>query len=80
MNLSTSTQKMPRPTARDTPRFDGDKSETIRHFLLQMEDLFSDYSITNNAEKKKQLVHYADADTKKEWKSLDEYGTGRHLC
>ncbi|KAK0432077.1 hypothetical protein EV421DRAFT_1911268 [Armillaria borealis] len=74
--MSASTQKMPRPTARDAPRFDGNKSENIRRFLSQMEDLFSDCSITDDAEKKKQLVHYTDADTEEEWKSLDEYDTG----
>ncbi len=65
-NMSASTQKMLRPMARDAPRFNGDKSENIRRFLLQMEDLFSDCSITDDAEKKKQLVRYADADTKEE--------------
>ncbi|KAK0446598.1 uncharacterized protein EV420DRAFT_1648031 [Desarmillaria tabescens] len=74
--MSTSNQKMPRPMARDAPRFDGDKSENIRHFLSQMEDLFSDCSITDDAERKKQLVRYADADTEEEWKLLDEYDNG----
>ncbi|PBK98146.1 hypothetical protein ARMGADRAFT_920235 [Armillaria gallica] len=74
--MCASTQKMPRPTARDAPRFDSDKSENIRRFLLQMEDLFSDCSITDDAEKKKQLVWYTDADTEEEWKSLDEYDAG----
>ncbi|KAK0216721.1 hypothetical protein EDD85DRAFT_798157 [Armillaria nabsnona] len=60
--MSASTQKMPRLTARDTPRFDGNKSENI--------------SITDDAEKKKHLVRYTDADTEEEWKSLDEYGAG----
>ncbi|KAK0215926.1 hypothetical protein EDD85DRAFT_798552 [Armillaria nabsnona] len=62
MNMSASTQKMPRPMARDTPRFDGNNSENI--------------SITDDAKKKKQLVHYADVDTEEEWKSLDKYSAG----
>ncbi|KAK0434411.1 uncharacterized protein EV420DRAFT_1653997 [Desarmillaria tabescens] len=74
--MSTSTQKMPRPTSRDVPKFDSDEPENLRHFLGQMEDLFSDYSITDDDEKKKKLVRYTDAHTKEEWQALDEYTSG----
>ncbi|KAK0432083.1 hypothetical protein EV421DRAFT_1911280 [Armillaria borealis] len=67
---------MPRPTSRDAPKFDSDEPENLHCFLGQMEDLFSDYSITDNDEKKKTLVRYTDACTKEEWQALDEYDNG----
>ncbi|SJL17308.1 uncharacterized protein ARMOST_20857 [Armillaria ostoyae] len=74
--MSTSTQKMPRPTSRDAPKFDSDEPENLRRFLGQMEDLFSDYSITDDDEKKKKLVRYTDARTEEEWQALEEYDNG----
>ncbi|PBK58180.1 hypothetical protein ARMSODRAFT_838836, partial [Armillaria solidipes] len=71
-----STQKMPRPTSRDAPKFDSDEPENLQHFLGQMEDLFSDYSITDNDKKKKKLVRYTDAHTEEEWQALEEYDNG----
>ncbi|KAK0431783.1 hypothetical protein EV421DRAFT_1911566 [Armillaria borealis] len=74
--MSASTQKMPRPMSRDVPKFDSDEPENLCHFLGQMEDLFSDYSITDDDEKKKKLVRYTDACTEEEWQALDEYDNG----
>ncbi|SJL18622.1 uncharacterized protein ARMOST_22219 [Armillaria ostoyae] len=74
--MSASTQKMPRPTSRDAPKFDSDEPENLRRFLGQMEDLFSDYSITDDDEKKKKLVRYTDARTEEEWQALEEYDNG----
>ncbi|SJL11298.1 uncharacterized protein ARMOST_14701 [Armillaria ostoyae] len=74
--MSASTQKMPRPTSRDAPKFNSDEPENLRHFLGQMEDLFSDYSITDDDEKKKKLVRYTDTHTEEEWQALDEYDSG----
>ncbi|PBK70573.1 hypothetical protein ARMSODRAFT_884721, partial [Armillaria solidipes] len=74
--MSASTQKMPRPTSRDAPKFNSDEPENLRRFLGQMEDLFSDYSITDDDEKKKKLVRYTDARTEEEWQALEEYDNG----
>ncbi|PBK68128.1 hypothetical protein ARMSODRAFT_888275 [Armillaria solidipes] len=73
--MSASTQKMPRPMSRDVPKFDSNEPENLCRFLGQMEDLFSDYSITDNDEKKK-LVRYTDARTEEEWQALEEYDNG----
>ncbi len=67
---------MPRPTSRDTPKFDSDEPENLRRFLGQMEDLFSDYSVTDDNEKKKKLVRYTDACTEEELQALEEYDGG----
>ncbi|PBK68363.1 hypothetical protein ARMSODRAFT_887774 [Armillaria solidipes] len=74
--MSASTQKMPKPTSRDAPKFNSDKSENLHCFLRQMEDLFSDYSITDDDKKKKKLVRYTDACTEEEWQALKEYDSG----
>ncbi|KAK0222785.1 hypothetical protein EDD85DRAFT_796301 [Armillaria nabsnona] len=74
--MSSSTQKMPRPASRDVPKFDSEEPENLHHFLGQMEDLFSDYSITDDDEKKKKLVRYMDAHTEEEWQALEEYDSG----
>ncbi|PBK58913.1 hypothetical protein ARMSODRAFT_899945 [Armillaria solidipes] len=74
--MSASTQKMPRPMSRDAPKFNSDEPENLRRFLGQMEDLFSDYSITDDDEKKKKLVRYTDARTEEEWQALEEYDNG----
>ncbi|PBK82038.1 hypothetical protein ARMGADRAFT_947268 [Armillaria gallica] len=74
--MSASTQKMPRPTSRDMPKFDSDEPENLHCFLGQMEDLFSDYSITDDDERKKKLVRYTDAHTEEEWQALEEYDGG----
>ncbi|PBK84796.1 hypothetical protein ARMGADRAFT_942837 [Armillaria gallica] len=73
--MSASTQKMPRPTSRDMPKFDSDEPENLHRFLGQMEDLFSDYSITDDNKKKKKLVRYTDVCTE-EWQALEEYDGG----
>ncbi|SJL17281.1 uncharacterized protein ARMOST_20828 [Armillaria ostoyae] len=74
--MSASTQKMPRLMSTDMPKFDSDEPENLRCFLGQMEDLFSNYSITDDDEKKKKLVRYTAAHTKEEWQALDEYDSG----
>ncbi|KAK0229592.1 hypothetical protein EDD85DRAFT_794077 [Armillaria nabsnona] len=74
--MSASTQKMPRPTSRDAPKFDSEEPENLRCFLGQMEDLFSDYSITDDDEKKKKLVRYTDVHTEEEWQAMEEYDGG----
>ncbi|PBK84996.1 hypothetical protein ARMGADRAFT_1036701 [Armillaria gallica] len=51
--MSASIQKMLRLTSRDAPKFDSKEPENLCHFLGQMEDLFSNYSITNDDKKKK---------------------------
>ncbi|PBK85501.1 hypothetical protein ARMGADRAFT_1087378 [Armillaria gallica] len=55
--MSASTQKMPRLSSRDVPKFDSDEPENLHHFLGQMKDLFSNYSITNDNKKKKKLEY-----------------------
>ncbi|KAG7440499.1 uncharacterized protein BT62DRAFT_910430 [Guyanagaster necrorhizus] len=67
---------MPRPTSRDVPKFDSKEPENLRCFIGQMEDLFSDYGITEDEEMKKKLVWYTDACTEEEWQALDEYTSG----
>ncbi|PBK83811.1 hypothetical protein ARMGADRAFT_944507 [Armillaria gallica] len=74
--MSASTQKMPRPISRDTPKFDSSEPENLHYFLGQMEDLFSDYSITDDDEKKKKLVRYTGAHTEEEWQVLEKYDGG----
>ncbi|KAK0216726.1 hypothetical protein EDD85DRAFT_962131 [Armillaria nabsnona] len=74
--MSASTQKMPRPMSRDVPKFNSDEPENLCHFLGQMEDLFSDYSITDDDKKKKKLVRYINVHTKEEWQPLEEYDSG----
>ncbi|KAK0185573.1 hypothetical protein F5146DRAFT_1144083 [Armillaria mellea] len=67
---------MPRLTSRDMPKFDSEEPENLCHFLGQMEDLFLDYSITDDDKKKRKLVRYTDAYTEEEWQALEEYEAG----
>ncbi len=57
------------------PKFNSEEPENLHCFLRQMEDLFCDYSITDDNEKKKKLVKYMNACTK-EWQALEEYDGG----
>jgi len=74
---SRSSQKtMPLPGSRGAPFFDKSKPIELLRFIDQMEDLFEEYGILSDQEKKKKLGKYADQQTEFEWKAFKEFEDG----
>ena len=74
---SRSSQKtMPLPSSRGAPFFDKSKPIELLWFIDQMEDLFEEYGIHNDQDKKKKLGKYADQQTQFEWKAFKEFEDG----
>jgi len=74
---SRSSQKtMPLPGSRGAPFFDESKPIELLQFIDQMEDLFKEYGIHNDQDKKKKLGKYADQQTEFEWKAFREFEDG----
>jgi len=69
----SSQKSMPLPGSRGAPFFDKNKPIELLRFLDQMEDLFEEYGIRNDQEKKKKLGKYADQQTEFEWKAFNEF-------
>jgi len=74
---SRSSQKtMPLPASRGAPFFDKSKPIELLQFIDQMEDLFEEYGIRNDQDKKKKLGKYTDQQTEFEWKAFKEFEDG----
>lgn len=71
-----SSTTLPRPNARDAPKFDGESPDNLRRFIKQMEDLYTECSVSTDDEKKNLLGKYADARTEEEWQAFDSYTSG----
>jgi len=67
---------MPLPGSRGAPFFDKSKPIELLWFIDQMEDLFEEYGIHNDQDKKKKLGKYADQQTEFEWKAFKEFEDG----
>jgi len=69
----SSQKSMPLPGSRGAPFFDKTKPIELLRFVDQMEDLFEEYGIRNDQEKKKKLGKYANQQTEFEWKAFNEF-------
>lgn len=65
--------EMPRPQGRDAPSFHRNTPENLNRYLAGMEDLFRDFSVTDDQAKKRYLGRYADATTEEEWSAMDTF-------
>jgi len=72
----SSQKTMPLPGSRGAPFFDKSKPIELLRFIDQMEDLFEEYGICNDQDKKKKLGKYADQQTEFEWKAFREFEDG----
>jgi len=73
-----SKHRMPKPGEKNAPEFDPEKPEELGRFFERMEDWFLDEEITSNAEMKKKIVKYLDADSEVQWKALATFTTGTY--
>lgn len=67
---------MPKPLAREAPRFNGERPSNLRRFLDMIEDLYKDCKIVDAEEKKEFVLRYIDADSEEEWKFFGSFKTG----
>ena len=74
--LKMGNKTMITPGARDALKFSSKKPQEIRRFLRQMEDLWREAGIIDDAEKKEGLGKYADHESEEEWKALENYESG----
>ena len=70
--------RMPKPGEKNAPEFDPEKPEELGRFFERMEDYFLDEEIMSNAEMKKKIVKYLDADSEVQWKVLSMFTTGTY--
>ena len=73
-----SRHRMPKPGERNAPEFDPEKPEELGRFFERIEDWFLDEEIVEDAEKKKKIVKYLDADSEVQWKALSKFATGTY--
>lgn len=71
-----STRKMPKPGEKNAPSFDQEKPEELGRFFERMEDWFLDEGIESDADKKRRIVRYLDADSESQWKALSTFSDG----
>src|SRR6202522_1044306 len=64
---------MPMRGERTAPLFDGTRARDLPRYFADLETLFRRAKITNDNEKKKQVVYYTDFDTEQIWKYLPEF-------
>ncbi|KAJ3765896.1 hypothetical protein FB446DRAFT_794607 [Lentinula raphanica] len=76
--MSGSSSSMPRPGSRDAPRLTADGTDDpmkVRRYFDDLENLFSDCSITVEREKKKWTVRYPEEQVAWEWKAMSEFSS-----
>ncbi|KAJ3725137.1 hypothetical protein C8R42DRAFT_575701, partial [Lentinula raphanica] len=76
--MSGSSSSMPRPGSRDAPRLTADGTDDpmkVRRYFDDLENLFSDCSITVEKEKKKWTVRYPEEQVAWEWKAMSEFSS-----
>src|ERR1700678_4083920 len=64
---------MPMRGERTAPIFDGTRARDLPRTFTDLETLFRRAKITDDNEKKKQVVYYTDFDTEQLWKYLPEF-------
>ena len=69
-------RKMVQPGTKDAPKFKSTKPEELRRFIRLMEDLWTDYGITDDEIKKSTIGKYADQDSEEEWSAFDSFEKG----
>ena len=70
--------RMPKPGDKNAPAFDPEKPEELGRFFDRVEDWFFDEEITEDEERKVQIVKYLDADSEVQWKALSKFATGTY--
>ncbi|PPQ76705.1 hypothetical protein CVT24_010887, partial [Panaeolus cyanescens] len=71
-----SRSRFPSPRDNNAPRFDKDEPVELTQFITEMEELFTEFGITDARDKMKKIVRYTDRETEDQWKALPAYGTG----
>jgi hypothetical protein len=64
---------MPMCGERTAPIFDGNRARDLPRSFTDIETLFRQANFTDDNEKKKQVVYYADFDTEQLWKYIPEF-------
>lgn len=72
-------RKMPKPGERNAPSFDPDKPEELGRFFDRIEDWYAEEDITDDAEMKRRIVKYLDADSEIQWKAFSKFKNGTFL-
>ena len=70
--------RMPKPGEKNAPVFDAEKPEELGRFFERVEDWYIDEGVVDDAEKKKYIVKYLDADSEVQWKALSKFATGTY--
>src|ERR1700678_3452226 len=64
---------MPMRSERTSPIFDGNRARDLPKAFTELERLFCRANITDDNEKKKQVVYYTDIDTEEIWQYIPEF-------
>jgi len=74
--FTMSSRRMPKPNEKNAPSFDPDKPEELGRFFDLIEDWYEEEGITLDAEKKRRIIKYLDADTEIQWKAFHPFEEG----
>lgn len=66
---------MPSRGASKAPRFSPDEPRELRRYFQDLENLFTNFGITEDAVKKHYACHYVNIETSDLWSSISAYGT-----
>ena len=72
-------RRMPKPNEKNAPSFDAEKPEELGRFFDLVEDWFEEEGVTSDAEKKKRIIKYLDADTEIQWKAFHPFEEGTYI-
>ncbi|KAJ3990639.1 hypothetical protein F5050DRAFT_1582587, partial [Lentinula boryana] len=76
--MSGSSSIMPRPGSRDAPKLTAEGTDDpmkVRRYFDDLENLFSDCSITSDEDRKKWTVRYPEEQVAWEWKAMTEFSS-----
>jgi hypothetical protein len=69
----SSSKSMPLPGSRGAPNFDKAKPIELLRYIEQMEDIFKEYGVDDDQDKKRYLGKYTDQMTEYEWRAFETY-------
>jgi hypothetical protein len=71
-------RKMPKPGERNAPTFDPEKSEELGRFFDRIDEWFAEDGVNNDADRKRCIVRYLDAESEMQWKALSKFADGTY--
>jgi hypothetical protein len=73
---AATTHAMPAREHSTAPKFNENEPRELRRYFAELDTLFDDNGITDDADKKKHACRYLDVNTAECWETVPEFRTG----